>query len=153
VAWHLRSLAVATTFRIAVSVTKVTQRPRRELVATGARPARAFAICRDFSVATRLAARHSSALADAESSQRESSTAATSTLEGLAEKQIEALKSAGVAVDDLRRLAAGFAPNWETMRTFVLVTGADESVARAEVAQTLGLDAEDLLALSAEIFR
>jgi hypothetical protein len=92
-------------------------------------------------------------LADAESSQRESSTAATSTLEGLAEKQIEALKSAGVAVDDLRRLAAGFAPNWETMRTFVLVTGADESVARAEVAQTLGLDAEDLLALSAEIFR
>jgi hypothetical protein len=39
------------------------------------------------------------------------------------------------------------------LRTFVRVAADDDSEAKAEVAQALGLDADDLLAYSTEIFR
>jgi hypothetical protein len=74
----------------------------------------------------------------------------------LTAEQIEALKAAGIVVYDLRRTAGGWGEppiEWETLRTFVRVSAPDDSGAKGEVAQALGLDAGDLLAYSAEIFR
>jgi hypothetical protein len=67
----------------------------------------------------------------------------------------EALKAAGIVVDDLRLISAGYGtpPQWETMRTCVHVPAVDEAGARTEVARALGVDAGDLLAFSAEVFR
>jgi hypothetical protein len=70
----------------------------------------------------------------------------------LAAEQAEALKSAGIAVDDLRRVSAGYAPQWHTLRTFLRASAADESEARAEIARVLDLDADDLIAGSYEFF-
>jgi hypothetical protein len=71
----------------------------------------------------------------------------------LTAEQIDALRSAGVAVDDLRRLSVGRDDEWTTARTFVCAEAEDEAGARAEVAGALGLNADDLLTLSAEIWR
>jgi hypothetical protein len=67
----------------------------------------------------------------------------------------EALKTGGIVVDDLRLISAGYGtpPQWETMRTCVHVPAVDEAGARTEVARALGVDAGDLLAFSAEVFR
>jgi hypothetical protein len=68
---------------------------------------------------------------------------------------IEALKSAGIATYDLRRTAGGWGDppiEWETLRTFVPVSAAGDSEAKAEVAGALGLDADDLLVYSVEVF-
>ena len=69
--------------------------------------------------------------------------------------QREALKTAGIVVDDLRLISAGYGtpPQWETMRTCVHIPAVNESEAKTEVARTLGLEAGDLLAFSAEVFR
>ena len=58
-------------------------------------------------------------------------------------------------MDDLRLISAGYGTptQWETMRTCVHVPAVDESEARTEVARAVGVDADDLLAFSAEIFR
>ena len=73
----------------------------------------------------------------------------------LTAEQREALKAAGIVVDDLRLISAGYGTptQWETMRTCVHVPAVDESEARTEVARAVGVDADDLLAFSAEIFR
>lgn len=74
----------------------------------------------------------------------------------LAAEQVEVLKVAGIAVVDLRRSAAGWGEppfEWNTLRTFVPVSAADESEARDEVARALGLEPNDLVAYSAEIWR
>lgn len=74
----------------------------------------------------------------------------------LTAEQIKALKLAGIVAYDLRRTAAAWGEppvEWETLRTFVRVAADDDSEAKAEVAQALGLDADDLLAYSTEIFR
>ena len=73
----------------------------------------------------------------------------------LTAEQMEALKTAGIVLDDLRLISAGYGtpPQWETMRTCVHVPAVDESEARTEVARAVGVDADDLLAFSAEIFR
>lgn len=73
----------------------------------------------------------------------------------LTAEQREALKTAGIVVDDLRLISAGYGipTQWETMRTCVHVPAVDESEARTEVARTLLVDAGDLLAFSAGIFR
>jgi len=70
-------------------------------------------------------------------------------------EQREALKTGGIVVDDLRLISAGYGTptQWETMRTCVHVPAVDASEARAEVARAVGVDADDLLAFSAEIFR
>lgn len=68
---------------------------------------------------------------------------------------IEALKRSGIAVYDLRRTASGWGDppiEWETLRTFVSVSAADDSEAKAVVAGVLGLDADDLLAYSGDVF-
>ena len=73
----------------------------------------------------------------------------------LTAEAIEALRGAGIVVYDLRRTAGGWGDppvEWETLRTFVSVSAADELEANAEVAGVLGLDADDLLACSAEFF-
>jgi hypothetical protein len=73
----------------------------------------------------------------------------------LTAEAVEALRAAGIAVYDLRRTTGGWGdpPNeWETLRTFVSVSAAVDSDAKAEIAGVLGLDADDLLAYSAEIF-
>lgn len=73
----------------------------------------------------------------------------------LTAEQLEALKSAGIVAYDLRKTAAGWGEppiEWETQRTFVRVSAAGDSEARGEVAQPLGLDADDLLAHSTEVF-
>jgi hypothetical protein len=73
----------------------------------------------------------------------------------LAAEQLEALKSAGIVAYDLRRTAGGWGEppiEWETLRTFVRVSAAEDSEAKSEVARALGLDADDLLAYSAEVF-
>jgi hypothetical protein len=67
-------------------------------------------------------------------------------------QQIEGLRSAGVAVDDLRKSSAGYGDQWETLRTFVRATATDKSEARAEIAQILGVDADALVAYSAEVW-
>jgi hypothetical protein len=73
----------------------------------------------------------------------------------LTAEQREALKTGGIVVDDLRLISAGYGTptQWETMRTCVHVPGVDESGARTEVARAVGVDADDLLVFSAEIFR
>jgi hypothetical protein len=73
----------------------------------------------------------------------------------LTAEQMEALKTAGIVLDDLRLISAGYGTptQWETMRTCVHVPAVDESEAKTEVARTLGVDAGDLLAFSAEVFR
>ena len=73
----------------------------------------------------------------------------------LTAEQREALKTGGIVVDDLRLISAGYGTptQWETMRTCVHVPAVDESEARTEVARAVGVDADDLLAFSAEIFR
>jgi hypothetical protein len=74
----------------------------------------------------------------------------------LAPEQIEALKAAGIFTHELRMTAGGWGEppiQWETLRTFVRVSAADDSEAKAEVADPLGLDAADLLAYSGEIFQ
>jgi hypothetical protein len=74
----------------------------------------------------------------------------------LTAEQIEALKAAGIVVYDLRRTAGAWGEppfEWETLRTFVSVSAADDSEAKSVVAQPLGLDDTDLIAYSAEIFR
>ena len=70
-------------------------------------------------------------------------------------EQREALKTGGIVVDDLRLISAGYGTptQWETMRTCVHEPAVDESEARTEVARAVGVDADDLLAFSAEIFR
>jgi hypothetical protein len=72
----------------------------------------------------------------------------------LAAEQMEALTSAGIAVDDLRRTLSGrgIPIQWETMRTFVRVSAVDEPEARGKVARTLGLESGDLLTYPPEIF-
>jgi hypothetical protein len=69
-------------------------------------------------------------------------------------EQLAALESTGIAVDDLRLISGGFGTpvQWETLRTCVRIPAADESEAKATVAQALDSDA-DLVAYSAEIFR
>ena len=64
------------------------------------------------------------------------------------------MESAGIAVEDLRLISAGFGVpvQWEMMRTCVRVSAADESVARAAIALTLGVNMADLRTYSAEIF-
>ena len=62
------------------------------------------------------------------------------------------MKSAGIAVNDLRRLSGGYGDQWQTLPTFARATAADESEARAEVALALGVGADVLIAYSAEIF-
>jgi hypothetical protein len=73
----------------------------------------------------------------------------------LTAEQREALKAAGIVVDDLRLISAGYGtpPQWETMRTCVHVPAVDEAEAKTEVARTLGVEAGDLLAFSAAVFR
>lgn len=74
----------------------------------------------------------------------------------LAPEQIAALTAAGIAPYDLRRLASGWGEppiEWETMRTFVRVSADDDSAAKAEIERVLGLDAADLVAYSAEVFK
>jgi hypothetical protein len=74
----------------------------------------------------------------------------------LTAEQLEALKSAEIVAYDLRRTAAGWGEppiEWETQRTFVRVSAADDSEAKGEVARALGLDADDLVAHSTEVFR
>jgi precorrin isomerase len=70
-------------------------------------------------------------------------------------EQREALKTGGIVVDDLRLISAGYGTptHWETMRTCVHVPAVDESEAKAGVARAVGVDADDLLVFSAEIFR
>jgi hypothetical protein len=73
----------------------------------------------------------------------------------LTAEQLEALTSAGIVAYDLRRTAAGWGEppiEWETHRTFVRVSAADDSEARGE-ARALGLHADDLVAYSTEVFR
>jgi hypothetical protein len=74
-------------------------------------------------------------------------------------EQTEALTSTGIAADDLMVLSQGrgevsarWPAQWETVRTFVRATAADEAEARVEVARALGLEAADLNAYSAELF-
>jgi hypothetical protein len=65
------------------------------------------------------------------------------------------LKSAGTVGYDLQRTAGSWGEppiESETLRTFVRVSAGDDSEAKDEVAATLGLDADDLLAYSDEIF-
>ena len=73
----------------------------------------------------------------------------------LEEDERTALQDSGVDVEDLRRMTAstGSARDWWTLRTFVSVPAADEFAARTRVAQVLELDADDLVAYSADIFR
>jgi hypothetical protein len=73
----------------------------------------------------------------------------------LIEEQREALMAAGIVVDDLRLISAGYGTptQWETMRTCVHVPAVDESEAKTEVARALAIDADDLLAFSAGVFR
>jgi hypothetical protein len=74
----------------------------------------------------------------------------------LTAEQLEALKSAGIVAYDLRRTAGGWGEppiEWETLRTFVRVSAREDSEARGEVAEALGLDAADLLAYSDEVFQ
>jgi hypothetical protein len=73
----------------------------------------------------------------------------------LAAEQLEALKSAGIVAYDLRMTAGGWGEppiEWETLRTFVRVSAGEDSEARGEVAEALGVDAADLLAHSDEVF-
>jgi hypothetical protein len=77
----------------------------------------------------------------------------------LSTEQLAALSEAGIAVDDFRQLATGRSGHeavviaWEVVRTFVRVPAEDESQATAKVAEALRVDARDLRAYSAEIFR
>lgn len=71
----------------------------------------------------------------------------------LAAKQIETLKSAGIAVDDLRLISAGYDDQWETKRTCVRVSAADESEAAAMVAGSVGVESDDLTVYSGHILR
>lgn len=73
----------------------------------------------------------------------------------LTAEQTEALKAAGIVVYDLRRTAGAWGETpveWQTLRTFVRVSTADDSEAKDEVAEALGLDATDLLAYSDDVF-
>ena len=74
----------------------------------------------------------------------------------LTAEQMEALKAAAIVAYDLRRTAGGWGEppiEWETLRTFVRVSARDDSEAKGDVARALGLDADDLLAYSPEVFR
>jgi hypothetical protein len=73
----------------------------------------------------------------------------------LTPEAVEVLREAGIAVYDLRRTAGGWGDppiEWETLRTFVPVSAPADSEAKAEIAGVLGLDADDLVAYSAEVF-
>jgi hypothetical protein len=73
----------------------------------------------------------------------------------LRERTSLARKAATIFVYDLRRTAGGWGDppiEWETLRTFVRVSARDDLAAKREVAGALGLDADDLLAYSDEIF-
>jgi hypothetical protein len=74
----------------------------------------------------------------------------------LTEPQTTTLEAAGIAVHDLRRISAAFGEppiEWQTLRTCVRVSATGDAEAKAEIARVLGLDAADLTAYSAEIFR
>jgi hypothetical protein len=72
----------------------------------------------------------------------------------LTEDQGATLEDAGIAVDDLRRISAGFqGAEWQTLRTCVRVSARDDSAAKGEVARVLSLEATDLTAYSADVFR
>jgi hypothetical protein len=67
----------------------------------------------------------------------------------------QALKAAGIVVYDLRMTAGAWGEppvQWETLRTFVRVSAADDSEARGDVAGALGIEASDLVAYSNEFF-
>jgi hypothetical protein len=74
----------------------------------------------------------------------------------LTTEEIGALKAAGIVVADLRMSAAGWGEpptEWKTLRTFVPVPAADESEAKAVIAEAVGLEADDLVVYSADVFR
>ena len=74
----------------------------------------------------------------------------------LTSAQTEALRAAAIPVYDLRKTAGAWGEpplEWEMLRTYVPVSAADDADARDLVADALGLDAADLVAYSAEIFR
>jgi hypothetical protein len=74
----------------------------------------------------------------------------------LTDHDVTGLNARGVATDDLRRISGGFgsAPiQWQTLRTCVRVSATDDSEAIETIAEVLGLEAADLTAYSAEVFR